>query len=162
MLYMLRHKLWSARDRFTIDTESGPAFQLVGKVFSWGDDLSMQDMHGNEVARVEQKVLSMRPTYRLLRDGEEYARIIKEWSWFKKKFTLDVPGPNDYFITGSFWDHEFVFEREASVVARVSRDLWQLDDVYGVQIDEGEDDVAILATVVVIDLICDDEEHRSM
>ena len=34
----------------------------------------------------------------------KFAEVIKEFSWFKSKFTLDVPGPNDYTIGGSFWE----------------------------------------------------------
>ena len=50
--------------------------------------------------------------------------ITKEFTWFKSKFTLDVPGPNDYIITGSFWEHEYHFERQGMTVATVSKKFW--------------------------------------
>ena len=86
--------------------------------------------------------------------------MIKEWSWFKSKFTLDVPGPNDYEITGSFWEREYTFERRGRVVASVSKRFFSLSDTYGVDIINGEDDVTILATCVVVDLVCHDEENN--
>ena len=85
---------------------------MDGKAFSWGDNLSFQDMNGNEVASISQKLFSFKPRYEIHRGGQMFAEVIKEFSWFKSEFTLDVPGPNDYSITGSFWDHEYSFERQ--------------------------------------------------
>ena len=86
-----------------------------------------------------------------------FAEVIKEWTWFNKKFTLDVPGPNDYTIQGSFWDHEFTFERAGRIVATVSKKYWSWTDTYGVDIQDGEDEESILATCIVIDLVLDDQ-----
>ena len=83
-----------------------------------------------------------------------FATITKEFTFFKDKFTLDVPGPNDYVIKGSFLDYEYQFHRGGNVVAEVSRKFWSITDSYGVDIIDGEDDVSILATVVVVDLCC--------
>ena len=48
---------------------------------------------------------------------------IKEISWFKQKFLLDIPGPNDYSIEGSFWKHDYVFTRKNGVAATVNKGL---------------------------------------
>ncbi|MGZ0169318.1 MAG: LURP-one-related/scramblase family protein [Planctomycetales bacterium] len=90
-----------------------------------------------------------------------FAEVVKEFTWFKSKFTLDVPGPNDYEITGSFWEHEYSFSRQGRTVASVSKKLFALTDTYGIDIVSGEDDVAILATAVVVDLVCHDEQNSS-
>ncbi|MEM0926934.1 MAG: LURP-one-related family protein, partial [Planctomycetota bacterium] len=127
------------------------------KVFSWGNKLSFQDTDGNELAFISQKLLSWKPRYEIVRDGNVFAEVTKEWTWFKKKFTLDVPGPNDYTITGSFWAHEFTFERRGETVASVSKKIWSWTDSYGVSILEGEDEVSILCTCIVIDQVLHDE-----
>ena len=44
---------------------------------------------------------------------------IKEISWFKQKFLLDIPGPNDYSIEGSFWKHDYVFTRKNGLITRL-------------------------------------------
>lgn len=84
----------------------------------------------------------------------------KEFSWFKKSFLLDVPGPNDYTIEGSFWDHNYTFTRGGRTVARISRELWTWTDTYGIDVIEGEDDVAILCTAIVIDQVLNDEQSH--
>jgi uncharacterized protein YxjI len=159
MRYGMREKIWSLGDSFTIQDESGrDVFRVQGRAFSWGDKLSFQDADGRELAFISQKLLSFLPHYEIYRDGARFAEIAKEFSWLRKRFTLDVPGPNDYTIEGSFWDHEFVFRRGGAEVARASKSYWSLTDSYGVDIADGEDDVAILATCVVIDLVGHDDE----
>ena len=117
----------------------------------------MQDMKGRELACISQTLLSWKPRYRIYRDGREFAEVVKEWFWFKSVFTLDVLGPNDYTIKGSFWEHEFVFERGGCAVAEVSKRFWSWTHTYGIDIVAGEDDISILATCVVIDLVLHDE-----
>jgi uncharacterized protein YxjI len=40
------------------------------------------------------------------------------------------------------------------MVARVSKTYFSFSDTYGIQIEPGEDDITILATAVIIDLVC--------
>jgi len=160
MRYMMKQKFWSFGDDFHIkDQEGRDVFFIDGKAFSWGKKLSFQDMDGNELAFISQKMFSLKPRFEVFCGGKKFAEVIKEWSWFKSKFTLDVPGPNDYTIAGSFWEHEYDFERGGESVAWVSKKYFSWTDTYGIEIVDGEDDVAILATCVVIDLVCHDENN---
>ena len=162
MRYQLKQKIWSWGNDFQINDSNGdPIFRVDGHVFSWGDKLSFQDMQGNELAFISQKLLTFMPKYELYRNGELFAEIIKEFTWFKSQFTLDVPGPNDYEIEGSFWEYEYKFNRSGRNVASVSRAYWSWSDTYGVDIIDGEDDIAILATVVIIDLVCHNDKKGS-
>lgn len=155
MKFQIRQKVFSIGDKYLIrDQQGDPAYQVIGRVFSWGHSLSFQTAQGVELATIEQKLLSWKPRYRIFREGELFAEVIKEWTWVKKKFTLDVPGPNDYTINGSFWEHEYEFSRSGRVVARASKKIWSLTDIYGVDIEDGEDEESILATCIVIDLVC--------
>ncbi len=154
MLYQLKEKIWTFNDNYTIrDKDGNNAYQVIGKVFSWGDNLSFQKMSGEEVFKIKQILLSFMPKYTITRNGEELAEIRKEFAWFKQKFVLDVPGPNDYTISGSFWQREFEFLRGDKVAAVVSKKFWNWSDTYGIDIIEGENEELILATAVVIDLV---------
>ena len=79
---------------------------------------------------------------------------------FRCRFTVDVPGPDDLEAEGSFLDHEYTFTRSGTVVATVSKRWFSWADTYGVEITEGEDDVLILASTVVIDMICHGDKKR--
>lgn len=159
MIYRIREKFWGFGNNFTItDQNDEPVFNIKGKAFSWGDKLSFQDTLGNELAFISQKMLSFKPTYEIYVNGTLFAEVRKEFSWLSKKFTLDVPGPNDYSIDGSFWKHDYTFTRDAGVVAYVSKKLWSWTDSYGVDVIDGEDDVSILCACIVIDQVLHDEK----
>jgi len=159
MLYRIKEAFWSFGDDFSItDGDGTPVYRIDGKAFSWGDKLSFQDMSGRELAFISQKMLTLMPRYEIQINGKVFAEVKKEFSWFKKKFVLDVPGPNDYAIDGSFWAHEFTFQRRGKTVARVSKKAFAWTDSYGVDIIDGEDDVSILAACIVIDQVLHDDD----
>jgi hypothetical protein len=76
------------------------------------------------------------------------------------RFTIDVPGPNDLEANGDLLDWEYTFERAGRPAAQVSKRLLSWSDTYGVDIVEGEDDILILASAAVIDLVCHDNRQH--
>lgn len=158
--YNIKEKFWGWGDDFHILDEHGRAvFFVNGKAFSWGSKLSFQSMEGRELAFISQKLTLLRPKFEIFRNGALFAEIVKEFSWFQKEFTMDVPGPNDYWIKGSFWDYRYEFIRRDRVVARVSRAMWSWTHCYGVEIEQGEDDVSILCAAIVIDQVLHNEKN---
>ncbi len=162
MRYVLKQKFWSWGDDFTIkDAEGRDAFFVDGRAFSWGDKLSFQDMRKSELAFIHQKLLAWGPTYEIESNGRLVAVVKKKlFTLLRCKFTVDVPGPDDLEAQGDFLDHEYSFERQGRPVASVSKRWFSWTDTYGVEIADGEDDVLILATAVVIDLVCHQEGKR--
>ena len=90
-----------------------------------------------------------------MRVYDQVAAVVKKdfINVFRLGFTVDVPGPDDLEATGSLLDHEYTFRRGDRVVAQVSKQWFSLLDTYGVEIAPGEDDVLVLASTVVIDMI---------
>ena len=164
MRYVMRQKMLSFGDDFQIRDEAGrEAYFVDGKAFSIGNKLSLRDMRGNELAFIRQKLMSWGPTYEISRDGETLAVVKKKlFSLFHHRFSVDVPGPDDLEAEGNFLDHEYTFRRGDRVVATVSKRWFSWTDTYGIDIAEGEDEVLILASAVVVDMAChpdDDERH---
>ena len=161
MRYQMKQKLWAMGDDFTIrNAADEDVFFVDGKAFSFGDKLSFEDMNGNELAFIAQKLLSFKKRYEIYRAGQLCAEVVKEFTFFKDKYTVDIPGPNDYEVTGDFWEHEYTFTRLGRQVARVSKTFFAWSDTYGIDIVDGEDDITILATAVVIDLVNQDERSK--
>ncbi len=162
MRYVMKQKLFCWGDDFAIKNEAGEdVFFVDGKAFSIGQKLSFQDMQGNELAFIHQKLLSWGPTYEITRDGALAAVVKKElFTFFRCKFTVDVPGPDDLEAQGDFLDMEYTFRRGAQPVAEVSKRWFAWSDTYGVDICDGEDDVLILASTVVIDMVCHADNKR--
>ncbi len=141
MKYVMKQKLFSWGDDFTIQDENeNDVYFVDGKAFTIGDQLSFQDMDEHELAFIQQKLLAWGRTYEIHRDGVLAAVVKKElFTVFHCKFTVDVPGPDDLTAEGEFTDHEYEFKRGDRVVASVSKRWFTWTDTYGVDIDEGED-----------------------
>lgn len=163
MRYVMKQKLFSWGDDFYIrDAEGHDVFFVDGKALSLGDQLSFRDLKGNELAFIRQKLLSWGPTYEIHRNGELAAVVKKElFTFFRARFTVDVPGPDDLEASGDFLDHEYTLTRGGRTVATVSKKWFAWSDTYGVDVAPGEDDLLVLASTVVIDMVCHaDREGR--
>ncbi|MDQ6718207.1 MAG: LURP-one-related family protein [Gemmatimonadota bacterium] len=160
--FQLQQKLIALGDDFTVRDEAGNDVYFVdGRALAIGDKLSFQDPSGNELAFISQRVLSWGRTYEITRNGAVAAVVKKElFTLFHCKFSVDVPGPDDLEAEGDFTDHEYVFKRGDRVVATVSKEWLNFRDTYGVEIADGEDEILILASAVVVDLSCHPDDKR--
>ena len=164
MRYIMKQKLLSFGDDFYIkDEHERDVYFVDGRAFSIGDKLAFKDLEGNELAFIRQKLLSWGPTYEIVRDGAVAAVVKKHvFALFHHRFSVDVPGPDDLEAEGDFLDHEYTFRRGDRVVATVSKKWFSWTDTYGIDIADGEDQVLILASAVVVDQAChpdDDKRH---
>jgi uncharacterized protein YxjI len=163
MRYLLKQKLFSFGDDFTIKNDAGDAvFHVDGKAFTLlREKLSFEDMQGKELAFIRERIIALTPSYEILRDGEVAAVVKKDLiNLFRCGFTVDVPGPDDLEAQGSLLDHEYTFTRGSRTVATVSKRWFSFTDTYGVEVENGEDPVLILASTVIIDMICHADESK--
>ncbi len=162
MRYVMKQKVFSWGDDFVIRDEHGnDAYLVDGKAFSWGDKLSFQDMQGRELAFISQKLLNWGPTYEIHRDGRLAAVVKKKlFTFLRCQFSIDVPGPDDPVALGDFLQHEYAFELHGRPIATVSKQWFSWSDTYGIEIAAGQDDVLLLASCVVIDLVCHDNRNH--
>jgi uncharacterized protein YxjI len=161
MRYLMKQKLLSWGNDFTIrDSDGNDAFFVDGKAFSLRDQLSFQDMQGNELCMIQKKLLSWGPTYEIYHQGE-LAAVVKEsiFTLFGHRFTIDVPGPDDIQAAGNFTNHQYSFTRAGQEIAQVSEQWFTIADTYGVDIASDQDDVLILAATVVIEH-CAEQSHQ--
>jgi uncharacterized protein YxjI len=160
MRYQMTQKMFSLGDDFLIkDDEGNDAFLVDGRALSLGDKLSFQDMERNELAFIKQRLLAWGATYEIHRNGAVAAVVKKElFTFFHCAFSVDLPGPDDLEAKGNFMDHEYRFLRDGRTVATVSKEWFTFRDTYGVEIEDGEDPVLILASTVVIDMACHEEK----
>ena len=162
MIYVMKQKLFSWGDDFVIkDDEGKDRFLVDGKAFSIGNQLSFQDMRGTQLDYISQRLLTLGPTYEILRDGRLLASVHKKpFTFFNCTFTIEGKGVNQLHAEGNFSDHEYVFTCDEQQVAQVSKELFAWSDTYGVKIAGGQDDVLILACTVVIDMCCHPDYRR--
>lgn len=156
MRYVMKQKILTLTDQFTIKDDKGKdVYQVKGKLISLGDKLSLRDMQDNELAVIKQEIISLVPSYRIYRDGDLQADVSKKLlTVLKDKFKVDMKdGSKDLQIIGNILDHEYRIKRGRDEVAHVSKKWISIRDNYGIEVDEGEDDVLILACAVIVDMI---------
>jgi uncharacterized protein YxjI len=163
MRYLIRERFFHlGEDSDITDDQGNVAFHVDGKVFSLHGTLVITDPAGNEVVRVQRKLLAFRPTYEVSRQGQEVAEIRKKFfTPFHDEFTIDVPGPDDLEMVGDFFAHEFVIRRGEQTVATVSKKWLSLTATYAVDVSPGEDDALILASVLALDLAEDQKRNTA-
>jgi len=163
MRYQMQQKLFTLRDDFTIKDEFGrDVFRVIGRMFSFGKQLTFQTMDGQEVAFIRQQVMSWGPTYEIYRSGQLYATVKKSlFSFFHCSFEIDIPGPYDLRAEGDFGDHNYQIVQGPNVVGFISKQWFTWADSYGVETVPGADDVLLLACTVVIDMACHEGGHES-
>jgi len=161
--YFLKQRVLALGDRFKIVDEEGvPRFWVKGGIFTLGDRLRFYDTEGNELAFIKQKVFSFKKRYQVFRQGRLWARILKDITLFKDRFTIDVDGPDDYRVRGDITDHRYAVVSRGRPVAFVSKKWFSWGDSYKIDIDPAEDEVLILIAAVVIDMASHDEEHHHL
>ncbi|WP_425448245.1 LURP-one-related/scramblase family protein [Dethiothermospora halolimnae] len=159
MRYKVKQKVFSFGDDFTIkDSNDYDQFIVKGKVFSLGDKLKVTDMEGNEVANIEQQLMSFLPKYHIYVNDQIRATVKKELSFFKPKFSIESSTGN-YSIEGNVISHDFNILKNGKPVAVVNKEWFAFSDTYGVDIADDEDQGFILSLVIVIDQTLHDKNN---
>lgn len=155
MRYVMKQKVWSWSDSFTIKDEHENPFAIVeGKALGFGDKLAFRDPDGNDLAQIKEVVMSWGPTYEIHRGGEVAAVVKQKLSLMRSKFTIEAGG-DELLAVGDYSDHEYTVERAGNTIATISKAWFAWSDTYGVEIADGEDAVLLLAATVAIDCMLD-------
>jgi uncharacterized protein YxjI len=164
MRYVMKQKILSLTDQFTIKQEDGKdAFQIKGKLISLGKKLKLFDAQGKEVAQINQKLVALTPTYNIYCGDKLQARINKKIiKVLTDKFKVNMmDGSPDLEIKGNILDHEYTFFRGKDKIAESSKKWVTIRDTYSIDVNEGEDEVLILACAVVIDMIAHSPQRNT-
>jgi uncharacterized protein YxjI len=154
MRYIMKQKVFSLRDSFTIMSENETdIYQVIETRSFFGNKLSLKDMNSNELLFISQKTFLWYPTFEISKNGQVIAVVSKVFSWFKNKLVLSMSGPKEYSIAGTYWADRYTFKCGEHEVVQVSKNKWSLSDTYCIDIVGGEQDEIILATCIVIDLM---------
>ncbi len=160
MKYKIKQKIFSFGDNFTIKDENDEdRFIVRGKVFAIGNKLKVEDLVGNELINIEQKVFRFLPEYNLYSSDDHLATVKKEFSFLKPRFSI-MSTVGDYEISGNFLGHEFQILKEDQVVVTVSKKILSLSDTYMTEINNQENQAFMLALVIIIDQVLHNKSNQ--
>lgn len=154
--FLMREKLLSIGDDFWIEDEAGNrAYRVDGKAARLRETILLEDAEGREVAKIQERKLSIRDKMAIERDGETIATVHKALVGIRDRFAIDVEGGDGLKAHGNIVDHEYEIEREGETIARVSKKWFRVRDSYGVELRAGEDEGVLLAAVVALEALTD-------
>jgi uncharacterized protein YxjI len=150
--FVMREKLLSIGDDFWIENDQGErAYKVDGKAVRVRQTFVLEDASGDEVARIQERKLSIRDKIAIERGGDTVATVHKALIGIRDRFAIDIADGADMKAHGNVLDHEYEIERDGDTVATISKKWFRVRDSYGVDIVAGEDTPLILAITVAID-----------
>jgi uncharacterized protein YxjI len=161
--YKIRQKLISIGDDFWIEDQDGrKTFKVDGKALRLRKTLVFEDMNGNKLCQIQERWLPIKETMAIDGpDGRQLAVVKKALiAPFRDKWDVKVNAEPDLDVQGNIFDHEYAIKQGWNKVAQVSKKWFRLTDTYGVEIDEGQNDILILAIAIAIDMMAHDEDKK--
>lgn len=151
-LYM-KEKVFSWNERFTIKDENGwDKYFIEGEFLSLGKKLHLLNVHGEEVAFIQQKLFTLMPRYTVSVRGREVAQIRKEFTLFFQRYVIDGLG---WEIEGNVWAHEYEIRRNGRPIVSISKEWLTWGDSYVLDILDPADEILALAVVLTIDCVAE-------
>jgi uncharacterized protein YxjI len=152
--FVMREKLLAIGDDFWIENEQGDrVYKVNGKALRLRQTFVLEDPSGGEVARIQERKLTIRDKIAIERAGETAATVHKALVGIRDRFAIDVEHGSDMKARGNVVDHEYEIERDGDTVATISKKWFRVRDAYGVDVAGGEDTPLILAITVAIDAL---------
>ena len=161
--YKIRQKMFSIGDDFWIENQEGKrVFKVDGKALRLRKTLIFEDMNGNKLFQIQERWLPIRETMAIDGpDGEQIAVVKKALiAPLRDRWSVNVKNGPDLDVQGNILDHEYTIKRGWNKIAEVSKRWLSLTDTYGVEIDDGQNDILILAVAIAIDMMAHDDDDK--
>ena len=154
--YRMREKLVSFGDDFWIENERGErTYKVDGKMLRVRDTLFFEDTQGKELCKIQSKILRIKDTMEIEGpNGERMAMVKKALiAPLRDRWVVKVGNGPDLDVQGNILNHEYSIGEGRDKIAQVSKKWFRIRDTYGVQIEEGQNDILLLAVTVAIDMM---------
>jgi len=152
----MRQKLVSFGDDFWIENDRGQKeFKVDGKMLRVRDTLFFEDRSGNELCKIQTKVARIKDSMEIEGPRGERLAMVKKAiiSPVRDRWVVKVGNGPDLDVQGNILDHEYNIGEGRDKIAEVSKKWFRIRDTYGVQVEQGQNDVLLLAVTVAIDMM---------
>ncbi|MQS15571.1 hypothetical protein F7Q99_25690 [Streptomyces kaniharaensis] len=145
VVYDIDEKFFSPTHDFWIKRNGEQVFQVDEKMFSFSGAIALQDVEGNELYRISEKIMTLRDI-RYIKRGEQTIATVKKslFSPLVYKFTVTFENGAEIHVTGNITDHQYAITYGEQEIAHISREWSLLSEHYSVKIIPGQDDALLL------------------
>ena len=154
--YQMRQKMVSIGDDFWIENDRGEkVFKVDGKALRVRSTLIFEDAHGRQLCQIQERMLRIKDSMEIEdANGARMALVKKALiTPLRERWSVQVGNGPDLEVQGNILDHEYTIGEGRDKIAEVSKKWFRLRDTYGVQIEQGQNDILILAITVAVDMM---------
>lgn len=154
-LYMKQRLLSWTQDFDIYNIDQRPVFHVEGQLLSIGRKLRIYDSNtSQELAYVEQKLLTLLPQMDVYVKGSQVASIKQQLTLFKPRYEVSGPGWN---IQGDIFAHDYkIYSQDGTTIANIRKQFLSWSDAFELEINEqAADPVLVIAVILAIDLAMD-------
>lgn len=158
-IYKMRERMISIGDDFFIENADGDrAFKVNGKALRIRKTLLFEDLQGHELCKIQERMMRIKDSMEIEdTNGDRVAMVKKALiSPLRDRWVVKIADGPDLDVKGHILDHEYAIGEGRNKIAEVSKRWFRLTDVYGVEIEPGQNDILVLAVTVAIDMMAHD------
>ena len=149
--FRMREKIMSiGGDEWIEDGDGNRAYRVNGKAMRMRDTIALEDLHGKEVAWIQEPLVHMRDAMNIT-IGDRHATVKKKMLSIRDKFIIEVEGGPEYEAHGNLVDHEYKIERDGNTVAWVSKKWFRMRETYGIEWPRTRTSCCCCASSICID-----------
>jgi uncharacterized protein YxjI len=152
--YQMRQKLVSIGDDYWIENERRErVFKVDGKALRVRQTLFFDDRDGRELYKIQERMLRIKDSMEIEDANGQRAAMVKKAliTPIRERWTVSVADGPDLEVQGNLVDHEYNIGEGRDKIAEVSKKWFRIADTYGVQVEQGQNDLLILAVTVALD-----------
>jgi len=155
----IKQKVFSLNEKFTVkDRNENDVYYVEGSFMKIPKTFTIMNTRREEVALITKKIFSFLPKFFVEVNGREVLTIKKELSFFKARYSIES---ENIEVLGNWWDMNFKVIQHGKTVGQVSKEWFTWGDSYRVQVLNDELEAIMIAIVVAIDCVKDDESNSA-
>jgi uncharacterized protein YxjI len=131
---------------------SGPT-RSTAKALRVRQTLIFEDRNGRELYKIQERMLRVKDSMEIEDGAGQRAAMVKKAliTPVRERWSVSVNGGPDLEVQGNLLDHEYTIGEGRDKIAEVSKKWFRVADTYGVEVEQGQNDVLILAVTVALD-----------
>ena len=147
MKLIIKQKIISWFDSYNVYDENDNVVYVVKGKLAWGHKFVIFDASGKELGCINEKIISLLPTFEIYKGKEKIGLIKQKLTLWKPKYTFDL---DEYEIDGDFWGLNYKIKKSGNEIASINKKFFSITDTYTINSSK-EEAFNVLLIVVAID-----------
>ena len=157
MKLFIKEKMLSNYVHFDVLDENGNVKYLVDEkraAIKVGLQLEIKNVQGNLIAKIEQKKVSLQPTFFVYVNEILTATIEKKFTMIKQKYIVKEL---NWTIEGDFTAHQYRISDGTGTNMSISKEYISWGDSFALDMNDSSHEIEALCVVLAIDSVVDDQ-----